>query len=256
MLPFIQIGSLAIPTYGTCIVLAIAAAVFVAYPRLKKRHGDINDFIVVVAVTVVMAMLWAKLLYIFISYGVTQAVIDMIKGQVEGFMQGGLVFYGGLIGGVIGALVTMKLLRVNFNDYIESIAPVIPLAHGIGRIGCLMAGCCHGFPYDGALAVTSPYVPETTLFPIQGVEALLLFSLSGTMLLLGKRFKLSGVKLLCVYGIGYPIIRFTLEFFRGDLIRGIYGGLSTSQWISIGIATLCVGLLVYTAMHKADQQKA
>ena len=66
-------------------------------------------------------------------------------------MRGGFVFYGGLLGGLFGIYLGGKILKIPVWEYAQNTIPVIPLAHGFGRLGCLMAGCCYGVPYDGVL---------------------------------------------------------------------------------------------------------
>jgi phosphatidylglycerol:prolipoprotein diacylglycerol transferase len=72
------------------------------------------------------------------------------------YLIGGFVFYGGLI----GSLLFLKMFTIQFDqpfwNYIGLFVPVIPLAHGFGRIGCFMAGCCYGMEYHGPFCVNYP----------------------------------------------------------------------------------------------------
>ena len=148
---------------------------------------------------------------------------------------GGSVFYGGLLGGLLSGLIVIKAKKMNLKFTTDFLTPIIPLFHTFGRIGCFLSGCCYGvkskigFTYKHSLIESANGVNR---FPIQLVEAsfnLLLFIL---IYYLFRKGKIKG-KLLYLYLILYSIIRFALEFFRGDSYRGFLLHLSTSQIISI-----------------------
>jgi phosphatidylglycerol:prolipoprotein diacylglycerol transferase len=117
-----------------------------------------------------------------------------------------------------------------------AILPSVPLIHAFGRIGCFCAGCCYGIPYEGTCHVVfekSQVAPlGISLFPVQLVESginILLFILLEIIVRKTKDIRIS----LATYMLGYGIMRFCLEFLRGDTIRGFLWNLSTSQWISL-----------------------
>jgi phosphatidylglycerol:prolipoprotein diacylglycerol transferase len=118
-------------------------------------------------------------------------------------------------------------------------APYIALGHAFGRLGCFFAGCCYGAPCSGPVCITfnDPHslaplgVP---LFPTQLMESggdLIIF---GALIFL-RRYKTFDGQLFWLYPLFYSVLRFTVEFFRGDAVRGLYfGGLvSTSQIIAV-----------------------
>ena len=162
-------------------------------------------------------------------------------------MRGGFVFYGGLLGGLFGIYLGGKILKIPVWEYAQNTIPVIPLAHGFGRLGCLMAGCCYGVPYDGAGAIaytTSIAAPlNTPLFPVQGLEAVCEFMVSMILCFYIAHCRKHKRKLYSVeiYLVCYACIRFVLEFLRYDFIeRGAILGMSTSQWISIALIVIVV----------------
>ncbi|MCC8139027.1 MAG: prolipoprotein diacylglyceryl transferase [Lachnospiraceae bacterium] len=147
-----------------------------------------------------------------------------------------LVFYGGALMLILLQWLYTRHYELDGQTVIELFVPATPLFMSIARIGCFLGGCCYGievswgvvFP-EGSLAPAG--VP---LFPSQLVEAaghLLLF-----LLLLAVKDRLKKKSdLLFLYMGAYAALRFILEFFRGDAARGIWFGLSTSQWISLGL---------------------
>ncbi len=240
MLPYLYIGPFTIPSYGFCMTVGIIVACLVALYRVRVRGGNFDSLLMVTAVAFAIGLCCAKIAYYVFSYGIGRLFCELKSGDFSGFSDAGLVYYGGLIGGVIGALLAIKLNRYDFDIHVNAITPCVPLGHAFGRIGCLFAGCCYGMPYDGRLAVHSVFVDsQQMLFPIQAVESVCNIALFVILILYTKKSK-KGLQTLSLYLVSYSVIRFVIEFFRGDLIRGIYWGLSTSQWISVLIILTCL----------------
>lgn len=255
MLPYINIGSYKVPSYGVCMTIGIIVACIVTYIRLKSKGGTIDSVLMVAAVSIVMALTGAKLLYIIVSYGIDRLFREICAGDFSGFENTGLVFYGGLIGGVIGALVAIHTNNYDFHSFAYAAIPCIPLGHVFGRIGCLFAGCCYGQQYNGLFAVHSAFVESSILlFPIQVVEAMLNLILFMILVIYAKKHQ-DGVIILSLYLLLYSIIRFILEFFRGDIVRGLYQGLSTSQWISCLLLVSSVLLWLYRSKKTQFQTR-
>ncbi len=265
-----------IHTYGVLIVTGFLLAMYVAW-REAKRQGDGHeeDVLDFAFWALLGGIIGARVVFIIVNW--REYAADPVNILL--FWKGGLVFYGAAIGGFLafvwyarkrgfGLVTSLKLA-----DYV---IVGLPLAHVFGRFGCIAAGCCWGaamyhtgqggevisdiplaaqFP-EGSLAYASliksvdPSVQEamrtlgTTmpLFPSQLVEA---FgeSLVFLALLLVRSRKWFHGQVLLTYGLLYPVLRFTLEFFRGDAERGL-AVLSTSQFISIGVAVASLWAIV------------
>ena len=147
-----------------------------------------------------------------------------------------MFFYGGLIGGCIGVIVYARFFKENTVKLAEAFVPAVPLFHVFGRIGCFLAGCCYGILWDGPLGVTftkSIVAPNgISLLPIQLIEAganVITF----VILLVFKGKLKKPLQNFGLYLVIYSIERFVFEFFRGDLARGAFLNVSTSQWISL-----------------------
>ena len=148
-------------------------------------------------------------------------------------------------------MVALRWQQLDIRKVEQCIIPVLPLGHAVGRLGCLFAGCCYGFEYTGPLAVKNLLISaEKTYFPIQLIEALLNLGIF-IFLLWYTRKKRPTYHILCVYLYVYSILRFILEFFRGDLIRGVFLMLSTSQWISVVLFLLSIfGFYIFREQSK------
>ena len=126
-----------------------------------------------------------------------------------------------------------------FLKYFDLVMPSVALAQGFGRIGCFLAGCCYGRETDSALGIVfhnSNYTPnDVKLLPTQLISSGLDFLLCAVLILLDRKKKGDG-QIAGAYLVLYSIGRFILEFYRGDLIRGNVGALTTSQFIAIFVA--------------------
>ncbi len=170
---------------------------------------------------------------------------EMAAFQALGSYFGGIVFYGGLLGGVAGAWWYSKRAHFSLCEYLDVVAPAIPLFHTFGRIGCFASGCCYGiecewgFYHSHALVSLANGVKR---FPVQLLEAGLNLLLSVVIYVLFCYFwqKWRAGSFIRIYFASYALIRFFDEFLRGDTYRGIWLGLSTSQWISLGIIVFLI----------------
>ena len=167
-------------------------------------------------------------------------------------MLSGFVFYGGLIFGLIFVFLAGKIHKIPAGIYVRKFIFLIPFMHSFGRVGCFMAGCCYGIPYDGIGAVVFPEgsyaIPGIKLFPVQLVESACLMIIAFAILYL--QMKKQWYYTVETYLILYAILRFCLENLRYDAERGYYAGLSTSQWISIGFLVAAMVSVVWQKKRK------
>ncbi len=244
MYPYIRIDFLhrLIPTYGLMMALGMLLCGFWGGYRCKKRGLDVNNFIIIATFCVMGALVGAKLLYLLVTFSPAQLWAMIRAGDFSVFVGGGLVFYGGLILAIGFAFIGAWVAQDNLLLYENAVVPCIPFGHALGRIGCLLGGCCYGMPYDGPLAVQYPG-EDFTRFPVQPLEALLNCCV-GCVLLLFARKARKPMAICALYLMLYSVERFFLEMLRGDEARGIFEGLSSSQWISLGLALMGGILLV------------
>lgn len=248
--PNIYVFGRTIPLYGVCFYLGVFLAAAAAAALCTKKSISRFDLVCSAVYTMIGAMIGAKLLFVVVSLRqITELGIPFIAA-----LKGGFVFYGGLLGGLGGLLIYIRQFKLPLVPFLDLYSAVLPLGHAVGRVGCFFAGCCYGMPYDGPLSCTYTYSVGTTpigvpLFPVQLAESAALAALFAAQLacLLAKP-KAAGLQ-IAVYVFCYPVIRFSLEFFRGDAERGIIAGLSTSQIISLLIVLIAS---VYLATRRAS----
>jgi len=240
-----------IPLYGLLFYAGIAMAAIVGLIISRKRKIPTFDMVSSAVYAMIGALLGAKILFWAVSFKEIIGLFKLypVEDVLFSIIKGGFVFYGGLIGGALGLFIYVKQFKMRLSDFVDVFATVIPLGHAIGRVGCFFAGCCYGIEYHGPFSHTYTESLGTTpvgvpLLPVQLIESACLIVLFFIMIYLF--FKKASVGYFCasVYAIGYSIIRFTLEFFRGDKERGVLMGLSTSQWISVMIILVVMALSI------------
>ena len=236
MYPYIHIFDRQIGTYGLCMLLGVTLAVVLSILKGKQYSLRYEDILIVGAFALGLALICGSLLFVLVTYTPIQIWNYICSGNFA-FLSSGIVFYGGLIGGILGALLGIRVAGCPFVALESAVVPFIPLGHAIGRVGCVMAGCCHGFPYGGLFALYYPHSvlelsPAQGYFPVQPLESLANLVICLLLLLFNKRTHRKGDLLFSYLGF-YAVTRFFLEMLRGDSIRGVWDGLSTSQIISL-----------------------
>ena len=229
-------GKYFIAYYGLFIVIGILAAALLGWLQIRRYHLNFDMLILIAAVSGLLAIIGAKVLFFIVSRDQIQWDRIGDTEYLNALLAGGFVFYGGLIGCLIGFLICRYCFKVDVILYLNKALPCLPLAHGFGQLGCSRVGCCYGIPYSGPFAITyhdSIFAPnDVPLFPVQAAEAVMEFLIAAFLLVYINRF--SGKHCLKWYLCLYAVTRFLLEFLRyDDTQRGMMFGISTSQYISL-----------------------
>ncbi|MBQ9700802.1 MAG: prolipoprotein diacylglyceryl transferase [Lachnospiraceae bacterium] len=259
MLPFINVFGINIPMYGLLAVVGMVCGISAAVSLASKYGVAKMDVLFASFYCGIGIIVGSKLLY-FIT--MLPQFIDRFDVFLENpwgvlmYVFSGFVFYGGLIGAALGVVIYCKQFKIPLRPVMCVAAPAIPLMHGIARLGCLCAGCCYGMEYHGPGAITFPEneliwgLSGVPRFPTQLVETGVNLVLFVCLYLYVRSGKARGEKAIGAYIIVYSIMRFCLEFVRGDIIRGEFNGFSTSQWISLILLPL--GLFLVTKKFKTQ----
>ena len=242
-----SIGPFTVHGYGLMIAIGVLSAYYMVEYRAKKKQMDWEKVFPLTVWSVLGGFLGSKILYLLTRLPDILANPALLGSSIKD----GFVVYGGIIGGILTAWIYCKCTKWNFWKIFDIAMPAVAMAQGFGRIGCLLAGCCYGIELDPANPIgivfhNSAYAPnDVALLPTQIISSVLDFANCFVLLALSKKLKTDGQVASC-YLIFYSIGRFVIEFFRGDIIRGSVGILSTSQFISIftGIAGIVLLILI------------
>ena len=206
---------------------------------LESRGLDVKGYRVLFWGTFITSWIGAKVFFLIYSSG---DEFVRYSGASEFWFGGGFVFYGGLIFGTLFILLWTTLLKKFPLSQTYLFLPALCFGHAVGRVGCLLAGCCFG---TASQIPWSVHLHGAERHPVQIYESLLVFCL-GLFLhrLITKNTRPLTVTL--TYFSGYSLFRFLFEFFRGDIVRGVHAfGLSTSQFISIALFIVMAAVLMY-----------
>jgi len=250
----IRIGSFALPSYGVALAVAFLLSVWLLRRRAPS-FGVSPEAAADVAIWLLLSgLVGAKVLLLVVE---GPRYLRSWDGFVE-FLRSGGVFYGGLIGAVAALAVVLPRRKISFWTFADMAAPPAALGHAIGRIGCLMAGCCWGreCSYPWAITFTDPAAERNVgvplnvpLHPTQLYEAIGNLVLFVLLVKLEKR-RWPGQTFAWYLG-SYALLRGTIEFFRGDPRGSVFGGaISTSQLIALA------GLFAAFAIGRLNRRKA
>jgi prolipoprotein diacylglyceryl transferase len=233
----LEIGPVPIHFYGIAIALGLILAVWLLRRRWAAVGGD-PDLVDRTAVWAVVAgVIGARLGFVTTNF---PSFLERPQ-HIVAIWEGGLVFFGGLLFGAVTAVWYLRRQRVDLASFADATAPVLPLAHAIGRWGNYFNQELYGSPTDLPWGLEIEREP-TPVHPTFLYESLANLVLCGVLIWLGRTRRVARGALLFCYLIGYGVIRFLLEQIRVDTdfrflgqSRNAYAALLV---IAIGIAGL------------------
>ena len=248
-----RIGDFPINTYGVFLALAFLCAILVTV-KLAERDGLPRQKIYDLSLWMLLAsLIGSKILMLFTEPEYRQNLWQLLSLD---FLRSGGVFYGGLLGAVIVGYLLMRHYQLPWWRTADACAPGIALGNFFGRQGCFAAGCCWGDPTTLPWGVKFTElghqitgVPiDTHLHPTQLYESFAMLIVFFFLLWLHKHRKFTG-QVILFYALLYSVVRFSIEFVRGDPRGDILGlttltGLSTSQMLSIVVGITALILLI------------
>lgn len=232
-------------------IVGLCVALLFIYQRGRKIQLDIKIYFDYIIVCAIITLVNSKILFAIAMIPSMERVT--INELLYYFLNGGIVFYGGLSGVIFGIMLVSKIKHINVMEMLDFATPAFPLFHMFARIGCLLAGCCYGIEWKWGVIMADE--PSVVRFPVQFFESICnLFIFIILILLENKRRSYKNN--LMLYLCSYAVCRFVLEFYRGDEIRGIWaGGFSTAQYISVLIIFLCGICFLHRAIKSHKENK-
>lgn len=231
-----NIGNFPIHTYGVLIAAGFLLAVYTTKQEAIYFKINAKEYVDMCFWCLMIGMLGARILFVITRFEY------FLKYPLEIFQvwEGGLVFYGGPILCIPYIYKFCKNRNISLLKMFDICAVGIPIAHSIGRLGCLSTGCCFGRPTGSSWGivfntdVVDSHLHGIPLHPTQLYEFAALLVLYFFLKWKIRKKKYDG-QITFLYIFLYAFIRTVVEYFRGDDIRGfvIPGYLSTSQFISI-----------------------
>ncbi|HUI08487.1 MAG TPA: prolipoprotein diacylglyceryl transferase [Verrucomicrobiae bacterium] len=236
---FIRIGSLDIRTYGVFVALGFLVGLWVAARRAPsegikpERVTDLGVWLVV------SGMVGGKLFHIIFFWN------EFIAGwRAEGLrsLREGFVFYGGFIVATLTAVGYARMKRLPLAKLADVLAPSIALGHAFGRLGCFFNGCCYGKPCSLPWAVTFPPPHVMAGIPVHPTE---LYEVLGNLAIFTGltaiyRRKWFDGQIWWLYVLSYGVLRFVVEFFRGDYETYYFGVFTIAHFFAGAMVVLAL----------------
>ncbi|MEX2597904.1 MAG: prolipoprotein diacylglyceryl transferase [Salibacteraceae bacterium] len=254
-----EIGDFTIYSYGFFIVLGATLAYFHMAKEAKRLYGIDSEKISTLLLWIIaMAFIGGKVLFYLEDPGYYVSNPSAMWDDLGN----GFVFFGSLLFGVPVVIWFFKKNNWNVWGMLDITAFSVLIVHAFGRLGCFLAGCCHGNHTDSWLGVvyTDPACQaellNTPLHPTQLYAVVLLASIFFLLKWIQKNKKIFDGQLFLIYVILYSLGRGVIEEFRGDEARGYIfdGWFSHSQLISSFL--IIIALVFYsrrlTAIKKTN----
>ena len=258
MLPYINFFGFEIQTYGIFAAIGFMISAIMAVNLGKRRDITAEKSLTAMLAAAAGVFLGGHLLFTLTNMKEISGLVSDGNFSFSALMPyvSGMVFYGGLLGSMLSIHIYSKADKgVSRADVFDVFAVSAPLFHAFGRVGCFFAGCCYGVESKFGIATylnNSPTHYGVSRFPVALFEAFSNILIFVLLLVFFKRKKLYG-KLILLYLSIYAPVRFALEFFRGDEIRGFIFGLSTSQFISLLIMLFLLIYLLINLLRKSSK---
>ena len=260
--------------YGLLIATGFVTGIWLAQREARRRGQDAERLADLAFWILVAAFVGSRVYFVLVNWGdyfgpgrfMASTPVGRIP-RVLAIWEGGLVFYGGLIGATLVAWGYMRKHRLPFLAYSDTMIPSVAIGHFFGRLGCFCAGCCWGDVAHGHLPWAAHFPPESLAYqtfagrpdpsaflaadrlhtlPLHQTQLYESFGELGLFVLLvlwvrpRKRFH---GEVLATWMLLYAILRSTVESFRGDVERGLVLGLGVGTWTSLVI--FGIGAAIY-----------
>jgi phosphatidylglycerol:prolipoprotein diacylglycerol transferase len=230
-----RIGEFEVTSFGALVAIAALVGLWM-YGRELARSGLPESGVDAAVAGVLGGLLGAKLLWTFEH-------LDEAPFAELFFSRGGMSWFGGFLGGLLGGLAMMRRRGIRALPGLSAATPALAVGHAIGRVGCLLVGDDYGRPTDLPWAIAFPEgLPPTDVpvHPTQLYEAAMLVPIAWSL----QRWRRRGVSDRTVLG-GYLIVtaalRFGIEFIRVN--ERVIGSLTVAHLISLAVAVVGVTLV-------------
>ncbi len=245
-----EIGSFTVFSYGFCIMLGVIFAYWYISKNAKTELGVDSEKISEMMLYVIVASIIGGKVFLYLA--------DLPRylnnpSEMLGDFGSGFVFYGSFLFAIPTIYWYLKKKKIALLPMLDIIAIGGTIVHGMGKIGCFLAGCCHGKVCDASYGIVFSNPDSNAeplnipLYPVQLIDASLIFGIGILLVFLRNKKQFDG-QLILLYAILYGIGRFFTEFLRGDEGRGNVWVLSQSQFF--GLLISLVSLFLYRYLLK------
>jgi phosphatidylglycerol:prolipoprotein diacylglycerol transferase len=252
-----ELGSFSMRWYSTFLTLAVVWLIFWMWLQIKKGAQITLDTVLSMAlVGIPSGIIFARLLHVIDDIVIASLHPELTaSGQVINYLQhpgliiggAGLTIYGAILGAALGIWVYCKITKTKMGYIVDLMAPGIIIAQAIGRVGCLLNGCCYGTPttLPWGLVYTDPQsfgfnggIPTHPTVVYEIIYCIIVFVV---LMMLRKKLKPDG-SLFALYLALYAAWRLGIDFLRDG--TPFLFGLHQAQVISIIVLAITVPWMI------------
>lgn len=249
-IPFIHLGSLPISTHGLMFAIALLVANFIARREVRRRGWDVDIFDSAIFCGAIGGFIGTRLLYVIVNF-------HLYRDDVWGIFrvwEGGLISFGGLIGGVLTAVWYLHHKKIFVLPWLDMATPYIFLGWGIGRIGNFLPWEIIGTPTSLPWGiVVSNDVPR---HPVQLYSSLGLLIIAGIIGALKKRFTFVHGMWFGIGMIAYGLFRFAIEFLRDyETSEYVINYRTFAQTLSLVLILYGIGFILWQTRNRKHIEK-
>jgi phosphatidylglycerol:prolipoprotein diacylglycerol transferase len=253
-----RVPYLGVPVFGFGLMLTLALFASMALAEWRARKEGLDpELVSYLAIWLLIGgLIGARAFFVIEYWRSLKSVWDIFK-----IWEGGIVFYGCILGGAVGVLLFRRLHPFPLRPMLDVIAPALAVGMALGRVGCFLNGCCYGDVCALPWAVTFPresspwnhqvnvgLITESAgrslpVHPTQlysALDGLILLFLLTAFYPLRRR----DGEVMALLMVTYPITRFFIERLRSDE-PGMFFGLTVSQAISVVVFVLGLAYWAY-----------
>lgn len=215
----LEIGNFRLPAYGLMVVIGYFTAMYIA-SKLAQRKGIDSIYIQSLSIWIIIGLVIGARLWFVLEYW-DYFRVNLI--EIFKIWEGGMVFYGGFVGGLIFGILYLRIKRLYIPDVLDSVAPGLAIGIAIARIGCFLNGCCFGKVTDCAIGIRFPqrYLPPAYWTHLK--RGLIASDSTWSLPVIPTQL-ISTVDLLVIFGILWGVRKKTLfNGFLFSLFLGLYG---------------------------------
>jgi len=241
-----EIGGLKLSWYGTMWGLGIMLGYYISLYIYRKQGRSPRNLVTLIQYVALGALIGARLGQV-IFY--ESAYFSAHPLEIFQIWKGGMASHGAAIGTIVGVLLyTKKYKDISFFEALDGLAIIMPMAAGLVRIGNLFNSEIVGKTTTIPWAFIFEQVDTLPRHPSQLYDAILVFSVSGLLFYLFKKYHQTlpnGLLTGLFFSIAFSL-RLLLEFFKADA--------TTTQWLNVPVIVLGIALIFWSKSNKVTSQ--
>jgi len=235
-------------SWGVFFAAAFIIGTLLAIPIAKRKNIEVDEVLDVAIFSCLGAIIFARLLFVILNWSLYQETLFKILDLRDG----GLSFFGGLGGGILGGYICCKINNINVGKMADVAAAPIALSYAFARIGCLFNGCCHGLQTKVSWAVDT--LGDGILrHPTQIYASVVGIVIFIILIIFNRSKKKADGQSMVLFMILYAIGRFIVEFFRVGP-RNYFAPLTITQVLCIGILIISIALFVILGKNMTNEE--